>query len=148
MGYFSKKHINGKDYYYLQYRLQNKITSVYIKNETVNKTKKELALRKKYESEISGIEKRLAELKEAVKLLDSSYIRKLDMLELCSGMDKITQSTKNKCITFADAMTSIEGVPISKTTEEDLNNWFSGKTTYISVFENTLKRYGFSVEVE
>lgn len=147
-GYVSKKNINGKDYYYLQCRVQGKVTSVYIKNENVDTIEKELSLRKKYESELSDIEKRLFEIKEAVKLLDFSYIRKLDMLELSSGMDKISQSTKNKCITFADAMTSIEGVPASKATKQELNDWLSGKATFASILENTLRRYGFAVEVE
>ena len=69
------------------------------------------------------------------------------MLDLSAGMDEINDLTKNRCVTFADAMTSIEGVPVSKTAKEELDNWLSGKATFISVFESTLKRYGFPVEV-
>lgn len=146
-GYISKKNINGKEYCYLQCRTHGKITSVYIKTENVGTIENDLKLRKKYESEFTDIEKRLSEIREAVKLLDSSFIRKLDMLELTVGMDEISSTTKNKCLNFADAMTSIEGVPVSKTAKEELNNWLSGKVTFISVFESTLKRYGFPVEV-
>lgn len=146
-GYISRKNINGKEYCYLQCRTHGKITSVYIKTENVGTIEKDLKLRKKYEAELPVIEKRLSEIREAIKLLDSSFIRKLDMLELTVGMDEISSTTKNKCLTFADAMTSIEGVPVSKTAKEELNNWLSGEVTFISVFESTLKRYGFPVEV-
>ena len=146
-GYISKKNINGNEYCYLQCRVRGKITSVYIKTESVDSIDRELKLRKKYESELSDVEKRLSEIREAIKLLDSSFIRKLDMLELSAGMDEIAYLTKTRCVTFADAMTSIEGVPVSKKAKEELDNWLSGKATFISVFESTLKRYGFPVEV-
>ncbi|MBQ7100238.1 MAG: hypothetical protein IJN81_01295 [Clostridia bacterium] len=146
-GYISKKNINGNEYCYLQCRVHGKVTSVYIKSENVDSIDRDLKLRKKYESELSDVEKRLVEIREAVKLLDSSFIRKLDMLELSAGMDEIADLTKTRCVTFADAMTSIEGVPVSKTAKEELDNWLSGKATFISVFESTLKRYGFPVEV-
>lgn len=146
-GYISKKYINGNEYCYLQCRVHGKITSTYIKAENIDSIDKELKLRKEYESLLPDIEKRLLEIKEAVKLLDSSAIRKLDMLELTVGMDEIEKTVKKQCLTFADAMTSIEGVPVSKTAQEDLNDWLSGKATLISVFESTLKRYGFPVEV-
>ena len=146
-GYISRKNINGKEYCYLQSRVHGKVTSVYIKVENVDSIDRELKLRKKYEAELPGIEKRLSEIREAVKLLDSSFIRKLDMLELSAGMDEIADLTKNRCVTFADAMTSIEGVPVSEEAKEELDDWVSGKATFISVFESTLKRYGFPVEV-
>lgn len=146
-GYISRKNINGNEYCYLQSRVHGKVTSVYIKAESVDSIDRELKLRKKYEAELHSIEKRLSEIREAVKILDSSFIRKFDLLDLSVGMDEINDLTKNRCVTFADAMTSIEGVPVSKTAKEELDDWLYGKATFISVFESTLKRYGFPVEV-
>lgn len=147
VGYISKKTINGKEYCYLQSRQHGKITGSYIKAENIETIENELKRRKRYEAELPNVEKRLSEIREAVKLLDASYLRKTDMLELSIGMDELADATKSKCLTFAEAMTSIEGVPVSKATKEELNNWLSGKTTFLSVFESTLKRYGFPAEV-
>ena len=44
-------------------------------------------------------------------------------------------------------MTSIEGVPISDRVKNDLANWKNGNITFLSVFEQTLRRYGFVTEV-
>lgn len=58
-GYISKKTINGKERYYLQYRLGNKIISKYIKNDELLNIEKELRERK--------------EIEEKLKLLNSSF---------------------------------------------------------------------------
>ena len=59
----------------------------------------------------------------------------------------ISTSEKEKRISFSDAMTSIEGVPVSERLKNDLTNWKNGNITFLSVFEQTLKRYGFVTEV-
>ncbi len=146
IGYISKKNIKGKEYCYLQTRVHGKITSTYLKTDEAKTAVYELNLRKKYESELPDIEKRISKIKNAVKLLDGSFARKLDMLELCVGMDEMSAAIKSKCLSFADAMTSIEGVPISDSAKNELDKWMNGTATFLSVFESTLKRYGFPVE--
>ena len=74
-------------------------------------------------------------------------LRKLKMLKLTSGMDSISAYEKEKRISFSDAMTSIEGVSVSDRVKKDLANWKNGNITFLSVFEQTLKRYGFVTEV-
>ena len=74
-------------------------------------------------------------------------LRKLKMLKLTSGMDSISADEKEKRISFSDAMTSIEGVPVSDRVKNDLANWKNGNITFLSVFEQTLRRYGFVTEV-
>ena len=90
---------------------------------------------------------RLADIETAAELLDKALLRKLKMLKLTSGMDSISADEKEKRISFSDAMTSIEGIPVSDIVKNDLANWKNGNITFLSVFEQTLRRYGFVTEV-
>ena len=146
-GYISKKIIGGKHYLYLQTRNGDTVDSKYIKNEEVEEITSQLSLRKEYEAELPKVILRLADIETAAELLDKALLRKLKMLKLTSGMDSISASEKEKRISFSDAMTSIEGVPVSDRVKKDLANWKNGNITFLSVFEQTLRRYGFVTEV-
>ena len=146
-GYISKKTIGGKQYLYLQTRNGDTVESKYIKAEEVEEIAKQLSLRKDYEAQLPEILIRLADIETAAELLDKALLRKLKMLKLTSGMDSISADEKEKRISFSDAMTSIEGVPVSDRVKNDLENWKSGNITFLSVFEQTLRRYGFVTEV-
>lgn len=146
-GYISKKTIGGKQYLYLQTRNGDTVESKYIKAEEVEEITKHLSLRKEYEAALPDILIRLADIETAAELLDKALLRKLKMLKLTSGMDSISADEKEKRISFSDAMTSIEGVPVSDRVKNDLANWKNGNITFLSVFEQTLRRYGFVTEV-
>lgn len=146
-GYISKKTIGGKQYLYLQTRNGDTIESKYIKAEEADEIANQISLRKEYESQLPEILIRLADILTAAELLDKALLRKLKMLKLTSGMDSISDDEKEKRISFSDAMTSIEGVPVSDRVKNDLANWKKGNITFLSVFEQTLKRYGFVTEV-
>ena len=146
-GYISKKTIGGKQYLYLQTRNGDTVESKYIKAEEVEEITNQLSLRKKYEVELPEILIRIADIETAAELLDKALLRKLKMLKLTSGMDSISADEKEKRISFSDAMTSIEGVPVSDKVKTDLANWKKGNITFLSVFEQTLRRYGFVTEV-
>lgn len=146
-GYISKKNIGGKQYLYLQTRNGDTVESKYIKAEDAEKITNQLSQRKEYEAEIPDILNRLIDIETAAELLDKVLLRKLKVLKLSSGMDNISADEKEKRISFSDAMTSIEGVPVSDRVKNDLTNWKNGNVTFLSVFEQTLKRYGFVTEV-
>ncbi len=146
-GYISKKTIGGKQYLYLQTRNGDTIESKYIKAEEVEEITNQISLRKEYEAQLPKILIRLADIETAAEFLDKALLRKLKMLKLTSGMDSISADEKEKRISFSDAMTSIEGVPVSDKVKSDLANWKKGNITFLSVFEQTLKRYGFVTEV-
>ena len=146
-GYISKKKIGGKQYLYLQTRNGDTVESKYIKAEELDEITSQLSLRKEYEAELPEILIRLADIETAAELLDKALLRKLKMLKLTSGMDSISADEKEKRISFSDAMTSIEGVPVSDKVKKDLENWKNGNITFLSVFEQTLRRYGFVTEV-
>lgn len=146
-GYISKKTIGGKQYLYLQTRNGDTVESKYIKAEEADEIANQISLRKEYEAELPEILIRLADIETAAELLDKALLRKLKMLKLTSGMDSISADEKEKRISFSDAMTSIEGVPVSDRVKNDLVNWKNGNITFLSVFEQTLRRYGFVTEV-
>ena len=146
-GYISKKTIGGKQYLYLQTRNGDTIESKYIKAEEVEEITNQISLRKEYEAQLPKILIRLADIETAAELLDKAFLRKLKMLYLTSGMDSISAEEKEMRISFSDAMTSIEGVPISDKVKNDLANWKNGNITFLSVFEQTLRRYGFVTEI-
>ena len=146
-GYISKKTIGGKQYLYLQTRNGDTVASKYIKAEELDEITSQLSLRKEYEAELPEILIRLADIETAAEFLDKALLRKLKMLKLTSGMDSISADEKEKRISFSDAMTSIEGVPVSDRVKTDLANWKNGNITFLSVFEQTLRRYGFVTEV-
>ena len=68
------------------------------------------------------------------------------LLKASVGMDEIEPEKKARCISFANAMNAIEGVPISSQTASEITAWQSGTKSFQSVFVATLQRYGFSVE--
>ena len=112
-GYISKKKIGGKQYLYLQTRNGDTVESKYIKAEEADEISNQISLRKEYEAQLPEVILRLADIETAAELLDKALLRKLKMLKLTSGMDSISADEKEKRISFSDAMTSIEGVPVS-----------------------------------
>ena len=145
-GYISKKTIGGKQFLYLKTRNGDTVESKYIKAEEVEELTDQLSLRKEYEAELPEVLLRLSKIETAAELLDKALLRKLKILKLASGMDSISADEKEKRISFSDAMTAIEGVPVSDRVKSDLANWKNGNITFLSVFEQTLRRYGFLTE--
>lgn len=143
-GYISHKTINGKSYNYLQNRVSGKVVSEYLKGDDAKRIREQLVLRKQYESELPALNKRIGELEQAARLIGNGFDRKLLLLKASVGMDEMEVAQKEKCISFANAMNAIEGVPISPQTAKDINEWKHGRMTYASVFEAVLKRYGFT----
>lgn len=69
--------------------------------------------------------------------------RKQDLFRLCNGMDELDIHKKEKCLSFSEAMLSIEGIKVSEEAATVLEEWKDGRITFLSIFESTLKRYGF-----
>lgn len=146
-GYISKKTIKGKTYCYLQNRVGGKLTSQYLKSEEVDAVTEQIARRKECEAELPRLRARLSELEQAAELLGKNISRQLMLLKLSSGMDGLTAEQKRRSSTFAGAMNAVEGIPVSEQTAQDIVAWQNGNKPFLSIFEATLKRYGFSVEV-
>ncbi len=145
-GYISRKTIGGKPYFYLQARVGGKVTSEYLKAEEVDRITEELRLRKQYEAELPMLAGRCKELEKAAHIIGKGVDRALMLIRISSGMDTLEAAEKAQCISFANAMNAVEGVPISKQTAEDIAKWQNGVLSYQAVFSAALKRYGFTVE--
>lgn len=146
-GYISRKTINGKEYRYLQTRVNGKMVSAYLKGDEADKVAIGLAERKAMEAELPKILARMTELEQAAKLIGRGVDRRLMLLNISMGMDAMDAEQKKRSVSFADAMNAIEGVPVSEQTSKDIADWQSGKKSYLAVFETVLKRYGFSAGV-
>lgn len=146
-GYISKKTIKGNTYCYLQNRVGGKLTSQYLKSEEVDKIAEQIARRKQCEADLPKLKARLSELEQAADLLGKNISRQLMLLKLSTGMDNLTAEQKRRSSSFAGAMNAVEGIPVSDQTAQDIVDWQNGNKTFLSIFEATLKRYGFSAEV-
>ena len=76
--------------------------------------------------------------------MDKALKRKQDLFKLCNGMDELNINIKEKCLSFSEAMLSIEGRKVSDEVTLAFEEWKEGKATYLSIFESTLQRYGFN----
>ncbi len=147
-GYISKKNINGKVYCYLQKRVGGKVAGRYLKADEVSLVQKQIADAKTHKVKIALIVKRLEELETAAKLIDVNLNRQLSLTKLTNGLDNLPQEQKERSISFAGAMNAIEGVPASSKANIYIDEWKNGGRTYLSAFEDVLKMYGLSLEVE
>ena len=146
-GYISKKTIKGKQYYYLQNRIDGKIISRYLKKNEVDIIKEQVEFSKQYKLQLPQIEARLNELEQAAKLVDKSIARHLNLLKLSCGMDSLSNVQKEHSVAFANALNAIEGVYASKTVQQNIDKWKAGDESFITIFKSTLNMYGFEVEV-
>lgn len=99
---------------------------------------------RQYETALSALNGRLNKLEQAARLIGHGLDRRLSLLKLAAGMDQLSSGQKARSISFADAMNAIEGAPASEQVAKGLSDWLEGKVSYLSVFEATLQRYGFS----
>ena len=146
VGYISKKTIKGNVQHYLQRREGSRIVGAYIRNEEVDEVTVKIERRKNLIEELALISARLQQLEQAAKLIDKNLHCQLLVYKLSSGMDELSIEAKELCSSFGYAMNAVEGVPVSKETDNAINAWKNGNMSFLAVFENTLKRYGFPVE--
>lgn len=142
-GYISKKVIKGRFQFYLQYRDKDKIVSKYIKKNQIENCYNRIQLRKQYELERNYIKDRINKLEEASLLLDKFLYYRLQIYRLSFKMDHIDLNMKKESVEFADMLNSIEGVSSSNELKTKLNRWKNDELSFLTIFEETLNRYGF-----
>ena len=87
--------------------------------------------------------RQIKEIEEETKSVDEELYCKMLRYKLCAGMDELSVAEKEKAISFGNSMISFEGVSISEESERDICLWKNGEKSFLSVFEDTLYRYGF-----
>jgi predicted RNase H-like nuclease (RuvC/YqgF family) len=140
-GYVSVKTINGKQYFYLQKRVDGKLSSSYIKSELLKEMKTQLNKRHQLEDSIKTIDKELSKLESAISILSKDLSQKVQISKRCANMDAMDIETRKKTLKFAEAMTALEGIPASKEVKNDLDLWASGQQGYKEGYMKVLKKY-------
>ena len=75
--------------------------------------------------------------------MDKALKRKQDLFKLCNGMDELNINIKEKCLSFSEAMLSIEGMKVSEEVALALEEWKAGRLEFLSIYQFVLKQYGF-----
>ena len=140
-GYISTKTISGKRYAYLQYRVDGKLSSEYIKEEYLPEIRADLDERARTLEKIRDVDARLEKIEAASSILDRNLYRKLIILRRCSSMEAMPLMEREKSLVFGSAMTALEGIPVSEETEKNLSRWANGDLSFQESYFNTLRTY-------
>lgn len=75
------------------------------------------------------------------ELLDEQLSRSFFYLRQCADMDALPISKRDKALSFARAMTSLEGLPAKEATEENLQLWAKGEKSFADFYLSALQDY-------
>ena len=140
-GYISTKTISGNKYYYLQKKNKGKVKSEYIKAELLDNIESQLEVRKQTEKEIDNINAELDKIEAASAILNLGLLQKIEILKQSSQMDILPLSNRKNALSFAEAMTAIEGIPASNDTNANLSKWADGLMSFKDIYIQTLEKY-------
>ena len=134
-GSIVKKNIANKEYHYLQYTSYGKKKTEYIREPEVEGIQ-ELKEKIKY------ISADMLRLEQAAKILDYTLSRTFYFIRQCAEMDAMPIAKRKEALSFASAMTSLEGIPAQKDTDMNLKAWAAGDKSFADFYIPTLQRYG------
>lgn len=140
-GYVTTKKISGKEYYYLQYTAFGKKKSEYLRESEVESVRGKLFDRETLIKELKESNANLDRLERAAKILDEQLSRTFFYLRQCADMDALPVPKREKVLSFARAMTSLEGLPAKETTEENLRLWAKGEKSFADFYLPALQDY-------
>jgi hypothetical protein len=140
-GYISTKTISGKKYSYLQYRIDGKLLSEYIREDDVPNIRAELDERIHTLKKVRETDSRLDKIETAAGILDDGLRRKLIAIRRCAAMEAMPLDERIKSLAFGSAMTALEGIPAGIETEKNLSLWVTGDFSFQESYLNTLRTY-------
>ena len=140
-GYLVTKKIAGKDYLYLQYTVQGKKKSEYVREEDVQRIKSAIARREPVKGEIDLLRREQNRLESAAKILDSNLYRTFIFLKQCADMDAMPLEKRSGALSFARAMTALEGLSAKDETEQNLLLWAKGQKLFSDFYMKSLQSY-------
>lgn len=147
-GYISKKVIYGTNQYYLQKRVGKRVVGKHIAACELQKIRDGLASRADFEKELIAINDKLLGIEAASKLVSRDIYKRILLLKACMPMETLSAEKRERASSFAEAMNAIEGVSATVEMKSNINAWCSGEVSFLDVYEATLKKYGFPVEVK
>lgn len=140
-GYLVTKKIAGKEYLYLQYTAQGKKKSEYIREEDQPRIKAAIARREPVKAEMDTILHEQSRLESAARILDSNLYRTFMFLKQCMEMDILPIEKRVNVLSFARAMTSLEGLDAKAETEQNLLLWAKGEKNFADFYMKSLQSY-------
>ena len=146
-GYISEKTINGTKQYYLQKRVGKRVVGKHISSGELSGVRSGLSKRESYKKDLTVMEERLVSIEAASKLVSHDLYKRLLLLKACMPMETLSTEARVRASSFADAMNAVEGIPATSEMKSNISAWHSGEISFLSLYEATLKKYGFPVEV-
>ena len=140
-GYLVTKKIAGKEYLYLQYSVQGKKKSEYVREEDALQIRNAIARREPAKAEMDLLRREQNRLESAAKILDSNLYRTFIFLKQCAEMDAMPLEKRSGALSFARAMTALEGLSAKDETEQNLLLWANGQKLFSDFYMNTLQSY-------
>ena len=140
-GYLVTKKISGKEYLYLQYTVQGKKKSEYVREEDAADMRAAIARREPVMEEMDALRLDQARLEGAAKILDANLYRAFFFLKQCAEMDALPREKRHHAISFARAMTALEGLPVREETEQNLLLWEKGEKRFSDFYLDALQSY-------
>lgn len=140
-GYLVTKKIAGKDYLYLQYTTQGKKKSEYVREEDWPRVKAAIARRASVKEEMDALHREQIRLESAARILDANLYRAFVFLKQCAEMDALPMERRNDALSFARAMTALEGLAAREETEQNLLLWARGEKQFADFYMKSLQAY-------
>lgn len=140
-GYLVTKKIAGKEYLYLQYTVQGKKKSEYVREEDAQRIKSAIARRDPVKAEMDILRREQYRLESAAKILDNNLYRTFIFLKQCAEMDAMPLEKRSGALSFARAMTALEGLSAKDETEQNLLLWAKGQKPFSDFYMKSLQSY-------
>lgn len=140
-GYLVTKKIAGKEYLYLQYTVQGKKKSEYVREEDALQIRSAIARREPVKGEIDTLRREQDRLESAAKILDSNLYRTFIFLKQCAEMDAMPLEKRFGALSFARAITALEGLSAKEETEQNLLLWAKGQKLFSDFYMKSLQSY-------
>lgn len=140
-GNIVKKRISQKEYYYLQYSVSGKKKTEYLKENEVQEVAQKLNRANEVKQMLEAIESDLSRLENAVEILEPKMRKTFFFLRQCADMDAMPIAKRTNAISFASAMTALEGLPALEETEKALQKWATGEISFAEFYLPSLQKY-------
>lgn len=77
----------------------------------------------------------------AAKNHDGNQSRISFFLQQCAEMDAMPMEKRQEALSFAKAMTALEGLPAKEETEKNLQLWAKGEKRFVDFYMESLQSY-------
>lgn len=80
-------------------------------------------------------------MESSAKYFDSNQSRISFFLQQCAEMDAVPIEKRQNALSFAKAMTALEGLPAKEETEKNLQLWAKGEKRFVDFYMKSLQSY-------